>query len=596
MSCNVQGLTNEASCETIGSGRQPLTTASTSSERNSTAPLRRWGAFFSPLTACLSLCLAWGLVALPLGAQTCPWTTTVRQEVCPVGSACATKASTLTYQELDRDLLNTVGLCAGPGLFTWPASPSAGILTSNSSGTISLNSVTLTPTSNGGPFRMLATGSTLTGATNQGLRHALFSLFDTNTSSLQDTVIGINFIQQSGVGTIQRTGIDIRGYTQPDNGGDTSLLLGVQTGGGCGLCIYQLPGMRPSGYTNYESTLQGAIEAGTGAQNFAIMGVSGSQLGGATTNESTAVLARVDNAASRGVVIFPNDSTFDTRDALVVGYPQVNADPVLIKSRLLMNGKMSLGLVSTPDTRLTLSDNASTSSPAPLSGTLLHMLGTDSTTLRITADSFAAQSSYEGRRSSGTLGSPSALASGDVITAFTGFGYGSTGYSSGGRVSIQLKTAEAWTDTAQGTQVSFFVTPNTTATAVETFRFDNTGHLLTTASAPSIACTGTGTSPASPTIVGSDTAFTATVNTGTGTPGSTGTCTVTFSKPFTTNIPVMSCMLARGATSWGNGATIQLTTESLSAPVLTWTNLVGGVATTLTVSTSYKFNCIVIGR
>ena len=75
----------------------------------------------------------------------------------------------------------------------------------------------------------------------------------------------------------------------------------------------------------------------------------------------------------------------------------------------------------------------------------------------------------------------------------------------------------------------------------------------------------------------------------TGSPGSTGTCTVTFGSAYASN-PVIVCMLVKGATAWGTTATIQLTTQSSSAPVLTWANPSG-----LATSTSYKFSCHVIG-
>lgn len=71
-------------------------------------------------------------------AQTCPQPFVIRQEACPGGtSTCTSKGSTLTYQELDRDLLNTIGLCDTVGRYTWPA-PSAGIVKSNGSGVLSL--------------------------------------------------------------------------------------------------------------------------------------------------------------------------------------------------------------------------------------------------------------------------------------------------------------------------------------------------------------------------------------------------------------------------------------------------------------------------
>lgn len=90
----------------------------------------------SRIISSLSLTLAFSLSSLPLHSQTCPQPFVLRQEACPSGSSvCSTKGSSLTYQQLDRDIINTIGLCNGPGRFTWPA-PSTGYLLSTS-GTIS---------------------------------------------------------------------------------------------------------------------------------------------------------------------------------------------------------------------------------------------------------------------------------------------------------------------------------------------------------------------------------------------------------------------------------------------------------------------------
>jgi hypothetical protein len=123
------------------------------------------------------------------------------------------------------------------------------------------------------------------------------------------------------------------------------------------------------------------------------------------------------------------------------------------------------------------------------------------------------------------------------------------------------------------------------------------GHIVSAASAsnPSVACTGTGTSPPVPTIAGTDSAFVITMNTGTA-PSSSGTCTVTFAHAYVTNAPVMACMLVSGASGWGSTANLLLTTESVSAPVLSWDNSIAGVLGALTGSSSYKMSCLAIGR
>lgn len=76
-----------------------------------------------------------------ISAQTCPQSFVLRSESCPGGGTvgCTSKGTSLTWTELDRDILNSVGLCNGPGRFTWPA-PATGTLRSNSGGTISLTS------------------------------------------------------------------------------------------------------------------------------------------------------------------------------------------------------------------------------------------------------------------------------------------------------------------------------------------------------------------------------------------------------------------------------------------------------------------------
>lgn len=70
-------------------------------------------------------------------AQTCPQPVVLRQESCTGGAqTCSTKGSTLTFQELDRDIINSEALCDTVGLFTWPA-PGSGFLMSDISGVVS---------------------------------------------------------------------------------------------------------------------------------------------------------------------------------------------------------------------------------------------------------------------------------------------------------------------------------------------------------------------------------------------------------------------------------------------------------------------------
>lgn len=83
--------------------------------------------------------------------------------------------------------------------------------------------------------------------------------------------------------------------------------------------------------------------------------------------------------------------------------------------------------------------------------------------------------SYRGARN--TLASPSALQANDTLGIFGGRGYGATSFSSSSRVVIQMKAAENWSDTAQGTDIRFFTCLNTTVIAGERMRIGNEGNV-----------------------------------------------------------------------------------------------------------------------
>ena len=94
-----------------------------------------------------------------------------------------------------------------------------------------------------------------------------------------------------------------------------------------------------------------------------------------------------------------------------------------------------------------------------------------------TSSAFTNGGLFLGRSSRGTIASPTALQSGDTLLFLGGQGYGATGYSSLSRAAIRFHTSEAWTDTAQGTYISFSTTPNGSTTRAERGRIENDGVL-----------------------------------------------------------------------------------------------------------------------
>lgn len=256
--------------------------------------------------------------------------------------------------------------------------------------------------------------------------------------------------------------------------------------------------------------------------------------------------------------------------------------------------KIGIG-TSSPNALLSVSANSS-ALPSVLSGTLVQTGQADGTANRHGMYAFAGTNSFDFVRADTTAASPSAIQSGDLIGQLTGIGYDGTAYPSTASVAIQYKAAATWTNSSHPTSISLVTTPVGSTTGITALQVDSAGHLVTAGSTPTVACTGTGTSPSAPTIDtgGTDGKFTITMNTGTGSPSNTGTCTVTFAAGFTTNKPVMVCTLVDGASTWSNEAVVRLSTQSLTAPVLTWTNEASGVLTGLATSSSYKISCLAL--
>lgn len=87
-------------------------------------------------------------------------------------------------------------------------------------------------------------------------------------------------------------------------------------------------------------------------------------------------------------------------------------------------------------------------------------------------------STFLGRKSRGTLASPTAALVGDTLSGLQGRGMQSNGaFSSVNNATILFIAAENFTSTANGTYITFSVTPNTTTSRVERMRIDHNGNV-----------------------------------------------------------------------------------------------------------------------
>jgi hypothetical protein len=85
--------------------------------------------------------------------------------------------------------------------------------------------------------------------------------------------------------------------------------------------------------------------------------------------------------------------------------------------------------------------------------------------------------SFVGRRARGTAASPTAVQTDDVLSAFTGRGYGTTAFSALSKGSVTVRAGQNWTDANQGTYIQFMTTSNSTTSIREVARIDDVGRL-----------------------------------------------------------------------------------------------------------------------
>jgi hypothetical protein len=146
------------------------------------------------------------------------------------------------------------------------------------------------------------------------------------------------------------------------------------------------------------------------------------------------------------------------------------------------NTNTRLGLhTATPDTTLTIVSETQTALPpgALPAGTDVHIVGANNADARITQDAFGSGNypAYTGRHARGTAAVPTATQAGDVLSQYTGRGFGATAYNSASTGVFQFVAAENFTDTAQGTYASLRLTATSSSAPTEVMRFGPVGQL-----------------------------------------------------------------------------------------------------------------------
>lgn len=129
-----------------------------------------------------------------------------------------------------------------------------------------------------------------------------------------------------------------------------------------------------------------------------------------------------------------------------------------------------------PTSKLTINNNTAALPSVPV-GTVLHIAQTENAICRAVIDSFSGASNLTFRAANGTAATPSALAANSPMGTLAWLGFGATGYTDTNRAAINGWAAQAWTDAAQGTYLTFHNTPIGSTITAEIMRIDSTGNI-----------------------------------------------------------------------------------------------------------------------
>jgi hypothetical protein len=144
---------------------------------------------------------------------------------------------------------------------------------------------------------------------------------------------------------------------------------------------------------------------------------------------------------------------------------------------------LNIGIGTTsPDSKLVVSSNSSTLPPATGTARFADANGVQTT---VFADSFATNPAFLVRRANGTAANPSAVQANELLGVIGASGYGTSAYSAT-RARVGFWASEIWTNSANGTYLTFNTTANGAATAggTERMRIDNAGNVGIGTTAP----------------------------------------------------------------------------------------------------------------
>lgn len=148
---------------------------------------------------------------------------------------------------------------------------------------------------------------------------------------------------------------------------------------------------------------------------------------------------------------------------------------------LTQPGYIGLG-TNSPDSPITISSvGATTAIITPQAGTMIHLASSGAQNARITGDVYTNGTAqgfvFQGRKSRGGVGSPTAVNADDTLALLGGVGYGTTGFPAISAGAYAIRAEASGTDTSQPTYLALLTTTTGTITPLERMRVTSTGRV-----------------------------------------------------------------------------------------------------------------------
>lgn len=193
--------------------------------------------------------------------------------------------------------------------------------------------------------------------------------------------------------------------------------------------------------------------------NNALANTSGTFAGDLTVAGNVTVLGTTSSTGpiTTGNLIVSGTSTLTGNVSMIANTYMTGA--------VTVNSTMVLANSNFSATEAAFRITAAGSSQTPTqSGTMMQITGKANTPTRILIDSFgtsnAAYSIIAGRSARGTVDTPTPTQNNDILLRIAGNSYGTTGYAPFGAARIDFVATENQTDTARGSRILFYNTPN----------------------------------------------------------------------------------------------------------------------------------------